>query len=68
MPPGLLFCEFERVGFRLTQFTRKPEIAGYYAQFEATGTRPAPEDIESCSEADSESEAAGIEGKGRAKA
>lgn len=48
--PRLLFCEFESVGFRLVEFVRKPEIAGYYAQFEAAGPRPAPDDIEPCSE------------------
>ena len=38
--PQLLFCEFEAVGFRLVEFVRKPELAGYYAQFEAAGSRP----------------------------
>ncbi len=46
--PQLLFCEFERVGFRLAEFVRKPEIAGYYAQFEAVGDRPEPHEIEPC--------------------
>ena len=48
--PQLLFCEFERVGFRLVDFDLKPEIAGYYAQFEATGERPQPQDIEPCAQ------------------
>lgn len=48
--PRLLFCEFEQVGFRLVEFVRKPELAGYYAQFEAVGTRPQPEAIEPCSQ------------------
>ncbi|MFC4295527.1 class I SAM-dependent methyltransferase [Novosphingobium tardum] len=39
IPPLLLQCEFEAVGFRLVEFVRKPEIAGYYAQFEANGPR-----------------------------
>ena len=46
--PQLLFCEFERVGYRLVQFIRKPQIAGYYAQFEVAGSRPEPRDIEPC--------------------
>lgn len=46
--PQLLFCEFERVGYRLVEFVRKPEIAGYYAQFEVVGERPEPRDIEPC--------------------
>jgi ubiquinone/menaquinone biosynthesis C-methylase UbiE len=51
IPPPLLFCEFGRVGFRLTQFIRKPELQGYYAQFEAAGKRPEPAAIEPCREA-----------------
>lgn len=46
--PQLLFCEFERVGYRLVEFIRKPQIAGYYAQFEVAGPRPDPRDIEPC--------------------
>ncbi|GGD52373.1 methyltransferase domain-containing protein [Erythrobacter arachoides] len=46
--PQLLFCEFERVGYRLVEFVRKPQIAGYYAQFEVAGERPEPRDIEPC--------------------
>lgn len=48
IPPALLFCELGAVGFRLTEFIRKPELQGYYAQFEAAGTRPAPTDIKPC--------------------
>lgn len=48
MPPALLFCEFSAVGFRLVQFVRKPELTGYYAQFEVTGNRPAPAAIKPC--------------------
>src|SRR6187551_375989 len=46
--PQLLFCEFEAVGFRLAEFVRKPELAGYYAQFEAVGPRPQPDAITPC--------------------
>jgi ubiquinone/menaquinone biosynthesis C-methylase UbiE len=48
IPPRLLFCEFAAVGFRLVAFVRKPEIAGYYAQFEAAGKRPEPGEIRPC--------------------
>jgi ubiquinone/menaquinone biosynthesis C-methylase UbiE len=48
--PQILFCEFEQVGFRLVEFVRKPELAGYYAQFEAVGPRPEPNEIEPCGE------------------
>ncbi|WP_240530061.1 class I SAM-dependent methyltransferase [Novosphingobium sp. PC22D] len=50
IPPHLLFCEFVAVGFRLTAFERKPELQGYYAQFEAVGDRPAPSAIKPCRE------------------
>jgi ubiquinone/menaquinone biosynthesis C-methylase UbiE len=46
--PQLLFCEFQQLGYRLVEFDRKPEIAGYYAQFEAVGARPEPSDIVPC--------------------
>ena len=49
--PELLFCEFQQVGFRLVEFVRKPELAGYYAQFEAVGPRPEPGEIEPCRDA-----------------
>src|SRR5207237_1098153 len=50
--PQLLFCEFAAVGFRLAQFVRKPELAGYYAQFTAEGPRPKPGAIKPCSQAE----------------
>ena len=46
--PSLLFCEFASVGLRLTGFVRKPELRGYYAQFEVAGSRPEPADIKPC--------------------
>lgn len=55
IPPALLFCEFNTVGFRLVQFIRKPEIQGYYAEFEAAGERPAPNAIRPCSTAKTKS-------------
>ena len=51
MPPQLLFCEMAAVGFRLAEFVRKPELKGYYAQFEAVGQRPAPAAIKPCNTA-----------------
>ncbi len=50
IPPRLLFCEFEAVGFRLVEFVPNPEFAGYYAQFEAVGPRPEPQSINPCGE------------------
>lgn len=51
MPPQLLFCEFAAVGFRLAEFVRRPELNGYYAQFEAVGPRPEPGQIKPCKSA-----------------
>lgn len=51
IPPKLLFCEFEAVGYRLVQFVRKPELRDFYAQFEAVGKRPEPQEIKPCSAA-----------------
>ncbi len=51
MPPALLFCEFNAVGFRLVEFVRKPELKGYYAQFEAIGPRPEAKNIKPCAAA-----------------
>ncbi len=49
IPPLLLQCEFEAVGFRLVEFVRKPEILGYYASFEKdAGARPEPRGILPC--------------------
>lgn len=48
IPPALLFCEMSAVGFRLVEFVRKPELRGYYAQFETVGERPAPDAIKPC--------------------
>ena len=50
IPPSLLFCEFEAVGFKLAAFIRRPEMVGYYARFEPTGQRPEPSDIEPCAQ------------------
>ena len=56
MPPRLLFCEFGALGFRLTQFVLRPELNGYYAAFEASGSRPAPKDIKPCNMATGKTE------------
>jgi len=48
IPPSLLFCEFAAVGFRLSEFVRKPGVTGYYAQFETTGAAPQPAAIRAC--------------------
>ncbi|WP_370177447.1 class I SAM-dependent methyltransferase [Alteriqipengyuania sp.] len=48
IPPGLLACEFERVGYRLEKTEQAPELSGYFAQFSRGAIRPDPEDIEPC--------------------
>jgi len=48
IPPALLFCELEAVGYRLEEFHRKPELAGYYAQFVVAPVRPEPTSIKPC--------------------
>jgi len=48
IPPALLACEFERVGYRLDRVEQAPELAGYFAQFSRGATRPDPEDIVPC--------------------
>lgn len=48
IPPKLLFCEFEAVGFKLKGFVERLEVGGYFARFEATGNRPEPGAIRAC--------------------
>lgn len=48
MPPALLFCEFEAVGFKLMEFVERPDLRGYFARFERAEERPDPEKIEAC--------------------
>ena len=48
IPPKLLFCEFDAVGYRLTGFTEQLKLGGYIARFEVKGARPEPKDIKTC--------------------
>ena len=48
IPPKLLFCEFEAVGYRLTGFTEQLKLGGYIARFEVSGDRPEPSAIKTC--------------------
>jgi ubiquinone/menaquinone biosynthesis C-methylase UbiE len=48
IPPKLLFCEFEAVGYRLTGFSEQLNLGGYMARFEI-GKKPLePGAIKSC--------------------
>jgi SAM-dependent methyltransferase len=48
IPPKLLFCEFDAVGYRLTGFTEQLKLGGYIARFEVNGERPEPSAIKTC--------------------
>lgn len=48
IPPELLFCEFQTVGFKLVEFAKMPEIKGYFARFERAQARNNPSEIEAC--------------------
>ncbi len=48
IPPLLLSCEFEAVGYRLIEFVEKPDINGYFARFERNRHRREPNEIEPC--------------------
>lgn len=48
IPPLLLSCEFEAVGYRLVEFVEKPDINGYFARFGRQPLRREPGEIEPC--------------------
>ena len=48
MPPKLLFCEFDAVGFKLMEFVERPDIEGYFARFERSPERTEPSEIKAC--------------------
>ena len=48
IPPLLLSCEFQAVGYRMVEFIEKPDIRGYFARFERQPARPAPTAITAC--------------------
>jgi ubiquinone/menaquinone biosynthesis C-methylase UbiE len=48
IPPKLLFCEFEAVGYKLVEFIEKPDIAGYFARFEAVGPALEIDKVQGC--------------------
>lgn len=48
IPPLLLSCEFQAVGYRLIEFVEKPDIRGYFARFGRHPARPQPGSIVQC--------------------
>ena len=49
-PPRLLVCEFNALGYTLERFDRLPDSESYFAAFQASAPRPAPGEIQICSE------------------
>lgn len=47
-PPDLLKCEFAAVGYQMVAMRPMPSAGGYFAVFEARGTRPEPGTIKTC--------------------
>lgn len=52
IPPKLLFCEFEALGYTLKGYEKKLNVGGYFASFEANGERPDPDKIKICKDTD----------------
>lgn len=48
IPPKLLFCEFDAVGFDLVEFIERPDIRGYFARFKRGKQRTEPAAIKAC--------------------
>jgi ubiquinone/menaquinone biosynthesis C-methylase UbiE len=48
IPPKLLFCEFDAVGYKLVEFVERPDLNSYFVRFERGGDRPKPEQIDPC--------------------
>ena len=49
IPPSLLFCEFQAVGFELLEFVERPDLKGYFVRFGRGTKRTEPGDITACS-------------------
>ncbi len=49
IPPKLLFCEFEAVGYKLVEFVERPDLNSYFARFARGDERIEPDRIKACS-------------------
>jgi ubiquinone/menaquinone biosynthesis C-methylase UbiE len=49
IPPKLLFCELEAVGYKLVEFVERPDLRSYFTRFERGEERADPEAITPCS-------------------
>lgn len=50
IPPQLLFCEMQAVGYKLVEFVERPDLNSYFTRFERGDARKEPEQIEICTE------------------
>lgn len=48
IPPQLLFCEMEAVGYKLVEFVERPDIKSYFTRFARGESRLEPGEIEVC--------------------
>lgn len=48
IPPNLLFCEMQEVGFELVEYASMPDVKGYFARFKRGQARANPLEIEMC--------------------
>lgn len=48
IPPKLLFCEMEAVGYKLVEFVERPDLTSYFTRFERGSSRQEPGEIEVC--------------------
>ncbi|MEM1052805.1 MAG: class I SAM-dependent methyltransferase [Pseudomonadota bacterium] len=49
IPPKLLFCELEAVGYKLVEFVERPDLTSYFTRFERGAKRLEPGEIAVCS-------------------
>ncbi|MEO1221575.1 MAG: class I SAM-dependent methyltransferase [Pseudomonadota bacterium] len=48
IPPKLLFCELDAVGYKLVEFVERPDLTSYFARFERGDARMEPDQIAAC--------------------
>lgn len=48
IPPKLLFCEMEAVGYKLVEFVERPDLRSYFARFERGVGLVEPQQIQPC--------------------
>ncbi|WP_241765803.1 class I SAM-dependent methyltransferase [Erythrobacter longus] len=48
IPPTLLFCEMEAIGYKLVEFVERPDLSSYFSRFERGEARVEPDQIKVC--------------------